>query len=107
MMTGNISLISSRENVGRKTVKTLNLPLQGHALHIVVQENDVQQIKKNIRLKFPEFSLSFAKFSNSLSFPCREFVLAIFPVPWVPCLQQFFLHTFFIVYEDHPKKDVC
>ena len=62
MMTGNISLISSRENVGRKIVKTLNLPLQGHALHIVVQENDVQQIKKNIRLKFPEFSLSFANF---------------------------------------------
>ena len=32
-------------------------------------------------------SLSFAKFSNSLSFPCREFLLAIFPVfpvPWVP-----------------------
>ena len=52
---------------------------------IIVQENDDQQIKKNIRLK-----LSFSKFSNSLSFPCREFLLAIFPVfpvfpvPWVP-----------------------
>ena len=74
MMTVNISLISAQENV---------------ALHIIVQENDDQQIKKNIRLKFPEFSLSFAKFSNSLSFPCREFLLAIFPVfpvfpvPWV------------------------
>ena len=70
-----------------------------HALHIIVQENDDQQIKKNIRLKFPEFSLSFAKFSNSLSFPCREFLLAIFlvfpvfPVPWVPCI---FRHMFII-----------
>ena len=91
MMTVNISLISAPENVGRKTVKTLNLPLHMHALHIIVQENDDQQIKKNIRLKFPEFSLSYAKFSNSLSFPCMEFLLAIFPVfpvfpvPWVPC----------------------
>ena len=62
--------------------------------HIIItrsQENDAQQIKKNIRLKFPEFSVSFAKFSNSLSFPCREFLLAmfpvfpVFPVPWLPC----------------------
>ena len=51
-----------------------------HALHIIVQENDDQQIKKNIRLKFPEFSLSFAKFLNSPSFPCREFLFAILPV---------------------------
>ena len=88
MMTVNILLISARENFGRKTVKTLNLPLHMHALHIIVQEHDDQQIKKNLRLKFPEFSLNFAKFSNSLSFPCREFLLAIFPVfpvPWVPC----------------------
>ena len=86
MMTVNISLISAGE-CWEKTVKTLNLPLHMHALHIIVQENDDQQIKKNIRLKFPEFSLSFAKCSNSLSFPCREFLLAIlpvFPVPWVP-----------------------
>ena len=48
-------------NVGNKIVKTLNLPLHIHALHIIVQENDDQQIKKNIRLKFPEFSLIFAK----------------------------------------------
>ena len=50
---------------------------------IIVQENDDQQIKKNIGLKFPEFSLSFAKFSNSLSFPCREFLLSHFPC--FPC----------------------
>ena len=61
-MTVNISLISAEENVGRKTVKTLNLPLNWHALHIIVQENDDQQIKKNIRLKFPEFSLSLQNF---------------------------------------------
>ena len=90
-MTVNISLVSARENVVRKTVKTLNLPLHKHASYIIVQENDDQQIKKNIRLKFPEFSPSFAKFSNSLNFPSREFLLAIFPVvpvfpvPWVPC----------------------
>ena len=54
MMTVNISLISAGEyNVWRKTVKTLNLPLHMHALHIIVQETDDQQIKKNIRLKFP------------------------------------------------------
>ena len=44
-----------------------------------VQENDDQQIKKNIRLKFPEFCQIFK---------LREFLLAIspvFPVPWVPC----------------------
>ena len=46
MMTMYISLISARENVGRKTVKTLNLPLHRHALDIIVQENDDQQIKK-------------------------------------------------------------
>ena len=46
MMTVNISLISTPENVGRKTVKTLNLPQHMHALHIIVQENDDQQIKK-------------------------------------------------------------
>ena len=62
MMTVNISLISARENVGRKTVKTSNLTLHMHALHIIVQEKDDQQIKKNIRLKFPEFSLRFVKF---------------------------------------------
>ena len=46
MMTVNISLISALENVGRKTAKTLNLPLHMHALQIIVQENDDQQIKK-------------------------------------------------------------
>ena len=65
--------VHSRENVGREIVKTLNVPLHMHALHIIVQANDDQQIKKNIRLKFPELSLIFAKFLNSLSFPCREF----------------------------------
>ena len=55
-------------------VKTLNLPLHMHALHIIVQETDDQQIRKNIRLKFPEISLSFAKFSLQgifiSHFPC-------------------------------------
>ena len=47
-------------------VKTLNLPLHMHALHIMIQENDDQQIKKNIRLKFPEYSLSkISKFPES------------------------------------------
>ena len=93
-----ICVLHSRENIGRKIVKTLNIPLHMHALHIIVQENDDHQIKKNIRLKFPEFSLSFAKFSNSLSFPCREFLLAIFPVfpvfpvPWVPCFPKKNIH---------------
>ena len=86
MMNVNISLISARENVGRKTVKTLNLPLRMHALHIIVQENDDQQIKKNIRLKFPEFCqiLKFPEFSM------QGILLAIFPVfslPWVPCFN--------------------
>ena len=30
LMTVNISLTSARENVGRKTVKTFNLPLHRH-----------------------------------------------------------------------------
>ena len=77
----NVKEVHSQENIGRKIVKTLNLSLHKHASHIMVQENDDQQIKKNIRLKFPEFSLSYAKFSNSLSFPCREFLLAIFRFP--------------------------
>ena len=90
----NISLRSARENAWRKTVKTLNLPLHKNALHIIVQEND-QQIKKNI--KFPEFCKIFKfPFSNSLSFPCREFLLAIFPVfpvPWVPWVMVYFVKT--------------
>ena len=82
-MTVNISLISARENVGRKTVKTLNLPLHRHALHIIVQKNDDQLIKKNIRLKFPEFCKIFKLPEFSLQgifishFPC-------FPVLWYP-----------------------
>ena len=88
MMTEYIIDIGSGE-CWEKSCQTLNLPLHRHALHIIVQENDDQQIKKNIRLKFPEFSLSFAKFLNSLSFPWREFLLVISPVspvPWVPCI---------------------
>ena len=44
--------------------------------------------------KFPDFSLIFIKFSNSLIFPCREFFIIIFPVfpvfpsPWPPCADQ-------------------
>ena len=53
MMTVNLSLISGRENVGRKTDKKLNLPLHMHALHIIVQENDDQQIKKKYQIEIP------------------------------------------------------
>ena len=48
-------------------LKTLNLPLHMYALHIIVWENDDQQIKKNIILKFPEFSLQGIFISH---FPC-------------------------------------
>jgi len=43
-------------------------------------------------VKFPDNSLIFFKFWNSLIFPCREFVLDIFPVfpdfqtAWPPCI---------------------
>ena len=86
MMTMYIAVISARENVGRKTVKTLNLPLHKHALHIIVQENDDQQIKKNIRLKFPEFCkiLKFPEFSPQGFFLAIFPVFPAFPVPWVP-----------------------
>ena len=37
----NVKEVHSQENVWRKIVKTLNLPLHMHALHIIiVQEND-------------------------------------------------------------------
>jgi hypothetical protein len=45
-------------------------------------------------VKFPDCSLIFSFLTNSLLFPCREFIFIIFPVfpvfpdGWVPCLFE-------------------
>ena len=75
----NVKDVHSRENIGRKIVKTLNLPLHKHASHIIVQENDDQHIKKNIRLKFPEF----CKVVKFLEFSLQGIYISHFPC--FPC----------------------
>ena len=50
-----------------------------------------------IHVKFPDKSLIFCKFWNSLIFPCREFISTIFPVfpvfqsLWPPCYNPIWM----------------